>query len=222
LLLVLAASASAQTRRPPPAGPTPRAGSWELGGGAVYVAGFDLGESTAELTRNTTTGPGPFDLFTTSTELRSTVGVQGRIGYYFSPRLEVEGGMRYARPVLSIRISGDAEEAPDQTAEETLSQFVFDGSVLWHFTRPQASPSRVVPFVVGGAGYIRELHADLELVETGVEYHAGAGVKVWFGNARRRFGVRGEAGISIRDGGFDFEDNRRAVPIAAGSIIYLF
>jgi hypothetical protein len=227
-LLIPVASAAAQATpaqpKPPPrpAGPTPRAGSWEISGGVAFVAGFDLGDNTAELTRNTTTGTGPFIQFRTSTELGSALGIQGRLGFYVSPKLAVEGGVRYARPVLTTRITGDLEGAPDETATETLDQFLIDGSVLWHFGPPPSSTRRLVPFVMGGAGYIRDLHEQQELVETGVEYHAGAGIKLWFGNARRRFGIRGEGGISIRDGGFDFEDKLRAVPVAAGSIIYLF
>jgi hypothetical protein len=222
VLLVVTAAAAAQGRQAPrPTGPTPRGGSWDVSGGAVFVGGFELGDATAELTRNATSGA-PFDQFSTSTELGSVAGVQGRVGYYLSPRLAIEGGVRYARPVLSIRISGDAEDAPDETATEKLNQYLFDGSVLWHFNQPATSPNRVVPFVIGGAGYLRELHEGQELVETGIEYHAGAGIKIWFGDARRRFGLRAEGGISIRDGAFDFEDKVRAVPIAAGSIVYLF
>ena len=105
------------------------------------------------------------------------------------------------RPVYEVRISGDIEDAPDTTAEETLSRPP-DGSVVWHVTR--AGFERAGPFLFGGAGYLRELHEDDALVEEGLEYHAGGGIKWWFGQGRRRVGVRGEAGISIRDGGFDF------------------
>ena len=72
-----------------------------------------------------------------------------------------------------------------------------------------------MPFL-WGAGYLRELHEDDAFVEEGLEYHAGGGIKWWFGQGRRRVGVRGEAGISIRDGGFDFEDGQRIVPTAGG------
>jgi outer membrane protein with beta-barrel domain len=228
-LFVLAGSALAQPllaqRRPAPraAGATPRAGSWEISGGIVYISGFDLGDRAAEETRNSTTpGTGPFDLFNTSSKLDSTVGYQGRLGFYFSPKLSVEGGVRYAKPVLSIRITGDTENAADQTAEEELSQYLIDGSVLWHFGHPSRTGGGVVPFVMGGAGYLRELHEGDELVETGIEYHFGAGVKIWFGNGPGRFGIRGEAGLSIRDGGFDFEDKIRTGPVAAGSLVYMF
>ena len=215
-VLLAAASAFAQAARL--SGQAPRAGSWEIGGGVVYIQGFDMGDQSADLTR---AGNDPLELFTTSSELKSVVGFQGRLGFYFSPQLSVEGGVRYAKPKLSIRITGDFENAPNETAEETLSQYLFDGSVLWHFG-PSATGGGVVPFVMGGAGYLRELHDAQELVETGVEYHAGAGVKIWFGSGGRRLGIRAEGGISVRDGGFDFEDKTRYTPVAAGSLIYLF
>ena len=59
-------------------------------------------------------------------------------------------------------------------------------------------------------------------METGTEYHAGAGVKIWFGNARRRLGFRADAGLSMRDGGVDPETGFRAVPMGAASLVYLF
>ena len=74
----------------------------------------------------------------------------------------------------------------------------------------------------GGAGYLRELHEEDALVEEGVEYHAGVGLKWWFGQGGRRFGLRGEGGISIRDGGFDFKDGQRVVPVVGGSVVYTF
>jgi hypothetical protein len=193
-----------------------RPSRFEVSGGGVLVGGYGLGESKAELTPNT--GSSGFDLFTTDNEVRQAFGVQARIGFVVTPAIVVEGGLRVTRPVYQARVSGDAENAADITVEETLSQYVFDGSVVWQF-----SPGgRAVPFVFGGAGYLRELHEEDALVEEGVEYHAGVGLKWWFGQGRRRFGLRGEGGISIRDGGFDFKDGTRVVPVVGGSVIYSF
>ena len=47
-------------------------------------------------------------------------------------------------------------------------------------------------------------------------------MKWWFGDGSRRFGARGDVGISIRDGGFDFADGQRVVPVVGGSLIYTF
>jgi hypothetical protein len=129
--------------------------------------------------------------------------------------------LRYSRPRLLYRLSGDAEEAQTVTAEETLSRYVFTGSVVYHLRR--AIGRRFIPFVMGGAGYIRELHQGNELIETGTEFHALGGIKYWFGTTGRRFGLRGQAGVSMTDGGFDFrEDGSRTLPIASASLVYLF
>jgi hypothetical protein len=215
----------AQTRRPIPqlqTRPTPRAGSWEVSGSYLFVSGYDLGTANADLTRNTTTGSGTFTQFVADSSIEPAHALVGRLAYYFSPRLAVEGGVRFGRPVYLVRLSGDSEEAPDVSAEETLHQYVFDASVLWHFSRASLTRSRMVPFVYGGGGYLRELHENQQLIETGTEYHAGAGLKYWFGTGRRRFGLRGEGGLSFRDGGFDFEENVRIVPTVGAALIYLF
>ena len=138
-----------------------------------------------------------------------------------TPALVVEGGLRFTRPVYEVRVSGDAENAPDTTIEETLEPVR-----LRRLGRLAISVGvrgrRAVPFVFGGAGYLRELHEEDALVEEGVEYHAGGGIKWWFGQGSRRFGIRGEGGISIRDGGFDFDEGARLVPVVSGSLVFTF
>ena len=209
-----ATAAVAQT-----AGPGPQRGSWELGGGVVFIGGFDLGDRAAELTRNTGGPSGPFELFTTESRITSVPGLQARIGYYVSNDVLIEGSFRFAQPVLEVEISGDAEDAPDETADETLSQYVIDVSAVWHFGR--FGGGRGAPFLIAGSGYLRELHEGDELVETGTTFHAGAGFKYWFG-ATGRAGLRAEGGVSFRDGGFDFEDGLRAVPVVGASVVFRF
>ena len=182
----------------------------------MFVGGYDLGSSDAELTPNLDAS-GPYVLFTTDNEVKPAVGLQARIGFVASRALTFEGGFRFSRPVFQVRVSGDVENAAAITIEENLSQYLFDGSALWHF-----GSGRAMPFVFGGAGYMRELHDQDALVEEGIEYHAGGGVKWWLAQPGRGFGIRGDVGISIRDGGFDFEESRRLVPIASGSLIYRF
>ena len=204
-----------------PAGAQPSRGTWELSGGGVFVGGYDLGSATAELTSNTGTSGGPFTFFETDNRVESVSGFVARVGYYVTPAVAVEGGLRFTRPRLASRISADVESAPNITAEETIDQYVFDGSLVWHFGQSTGRRGNVAPFVYGGAGYLRELHEGDALVEEGTEYHAGGGIKWWFG-ARGRMGIRAEAGLSIRDGGFDFEEKTRIAPVAAGSFIWVF
>lgn len=186
----------------------------------LWQGGFDLGTVNAELQRNPTTGTGPLDLFTAGSKLGSGIGFQGRVAAYLSTHLAIEGGVRVARPKLDIKLSGDFESAPDQTATETLTQYVIDGSAVLNLA--PFNSGRVVPFIAGGAGYIRDLHEGSELIETGIEYHGLVGIKWWFSDRPHRLGIRGEGGFSIRDGGFDFRDERRTVPIATAGFVYIF
>ena len=208
---------------------TPRRGSWEIGAGAAWSAGFDLGDRAAQLTRNPGTGTGLFDQFATSSRVTSTIGGQARAGVYLSRSLAVEGGVQYLRPRLSIRVSGDSEQADDVTVSETMSRYVFDGSLVLRLDGLTFAGGRAVPFVLGGGGYVRELHARNELIETGTEVHAGAGVRIWLGRGARRLGrgarrlgLRADVGVTRRNGGFDFSDGSRMLPTAGGTLIYLF
>lgn len=219
-LVVLASGGASPVMAQSGAAASANGNRWELSGGGAFVGGYDLGESAAELTPNS--GSTPFDEFTTENRVRPAVGVTARIGFVVTPALVVEGGLRFTRPVYEVRVSDDVENAADATIEETLSQYVFDGSVVWHLTRAAFGRGRAMPFLFGGAGYLRELHEEDTLVEEGLEYHAGGGMKWWFGQGSRRFGLRGEVGISIRDGGFDFKDGQRVVPTAGGSLIVAF
>lgn len=201
---------------------SPRPGSLEFSGGAVLSEGLDLGDRTATLTRNPGTGSGPFELFTSSSRLDAAPAVQGRLAVYLARSVAVEGGAQYSRPKLRTRLTNDAEAAESITASSALTRYIFDGSLVVHLLPLSFAGGRGVPFVLGGGGYIRELHEGNELVETGQEIHAGAGLKYWFGTGRRRAGLRGEAGVSLREGGFDFSDERRTTPTASVSFVYLF
>jgi hypothetical protein len=200
----------------------PDKGSWEISGGAIWSDGYDLGTRSAELTPNTGTGPGPFELFTADTRVTTATGGQARLGVYLSRSVALEGGLQFLRPVLSSRLTDDAEEAVDTTATETISRYVVDGALVLHLTGLSFAGGRGLPFVSGGAGYLRELHDRDELIDTGWTYQGGAGLKLWFGGCARRFGVRADVGVAIRDGGFDFSDERRTVPTAGISLAYLF
>lgn len=217
-LLVAAVGAQAQVWIG--GGSVPRRGSWEVSGGALWSQGYDLGDRTATLTRNPGTGPSPFELFTAETRLDPAPAGHGRLGIYVARRVSLEGGIQYSRPLLTTTLSNDAEGAASITASETVTRYVFTGSIVFHLG--SFAGGRATPFVLGGGGYVRELHEGAELVETGQEVHAGAGVKFWFGTGRRRAGVRGDVGVSLRERGITFTEARRTVPTAGVSLIYLF
>lgn len=216
-LLSVTAGAEAQVY---PGGNAPRRGSFEAAGGGMFVPGFDMGSMTAELTRSTPTEK--FDLFQSDSEVSGFPGMFVRLGYYLADSLSVEGGFRYARPTLSVRLSGDAESAPDVTADETVSHYLFEGSALWHLRDLSFASGSAIPYVSGGAGYLRELHEGNQLVETGQEYHALAGINFWLGSGTHRLGLRFEGGLSARKKGFDPDESLRMQPIVFAGVSYLF
>jgi hypothetical protein len=160
-------------------------------------------------------------LFSATSRADPAAGLQGRVGVYLAPSVSVEGGVLFARPMISSLLIDDAESAPEVTATETLTRLVFNGSLVLHLTGMSFADGKAVPFVMGGGGVIRELHEKNEVVETGHEYHAGAGLHVWFGAGKRRAGIRGDVGIVRRSGGA-YADVSRTVPMAAGSVAFLF
>lgn len=193
----------------------PRPGAAEISGGGFWAGGQSLSASAATMTPNL--GQPSFELFRAEPKLGASFGALASLGVYITRSLAVEGGFQFARPEYSVRLTSDAEGAPDITSSETITSYLFTGSLLYHF----GSSAKTIPFVAGGGGYIRDVHSNNSVVDTGTEYHAKAGIKTWFGSARKT-GIRAEGGISIRDGGFSPEGKVRYVPIAAASFLYLF
>lgn len=199
------------------AGTGPRPGSAEISGGGFWSAGQSLPASAATLTVNPTSGLSSFDLFEVDPSLDPAIGALGTVGVYITRSLAVEGGVQFSRPKLNVRLTNDAEDAPDVTASTTITSYLFSGSLVYHF----GNAGRTVPFIAGGAGHIRDVHSGNEVVETGIEFHGKVGFKSWFGRMRK-FGFRAEGGVSVRDGGFSYDEERRIVPTAAASLLYLF
>lgn len=204
------------------AGPrSPHAGSVEVSAGVVFTGAMDLGVRDAEETRNISTGSGPFALFSSASKVAAAPAGVFRVGVYLSPAVAVEGGVQYGRATLSTALFGDAEQAPDLSAEEIITRYLIEGTLVVHLNQLSFAGGKGVPFVAGGGGSLRELHAGNALIETGREYHAGGGVKIWFG-ARRKAGLRADVGVSARRGGIDFTTTRRMLPAGALSLVYRF
>jgi hypothetical protein len=222
LVATLAPGAAAQGGgKPAPQKPVrpvePRLGTFELSAGGFWSGGDDPTSSGATLTRNQQ-GGGSFDLFRGDPSLGAAFGGNVSLAMYITRRMAVEGGFQYGRPQIDVRLTGDSEDAPDLTASSTLTQYVISGSLLYHF----GGRGRMTPFLAGGAGHVRDVHEGNDLVETGTEYHGTGGIKMWFGR-RRNMALRLEGGVSVRDGGFTFDDETtRIVPTASASFGYRF
>ena len=196
----------------------PRRGSVEIGGAGVWAGSQTLPEQAALLTPNPGTGSGSFQLFNSEPKLDATLGVQATVAYYLTSRLALEGGFRFARPELTVRLTEDFEDAPDLTARSTVTQYLFTGSLVYHF----GGRGRVTPFIAGGAGHARDAHEGNEVVETGIEFHGTGGVKIWWATGQRKVGLRLEGGFSSIDGGFSFDEGLRTAPTASAGIAYVF
>lgn len=200
----------------------PRRGSVEISGGVLWNGGFGVDTLPAELTANAGNDAAPVTLFQTESSIAGVAGVQSRVGFFVSSTLSFEAGFQYSRPVLGVRVFDDFEDAEEVTVDETMSRYVVDGSLLLHPRRWRFAGGRGMPFIVGGAGYLRELHEGRELVETGRTFHGGLGVKYWLTRGRRRLALRGDALLVVRDGGYSGEDERRPHPSVGATLSYLF
>ena len=128
--------------------------------------------------------------------------------------LAVEGGFVWTHPEVRSRITSDVEGVPDATITQNLDTYCVEASALFHMNALTFAGGRGLPFVAGGAGYLRQLDDDQVLVDTGQVYHAGGGVKVFFGdNTSRRtglirgIGLRADGRVYFRNGGFELEED---------------
>jgi hypothetical protein len=212
-----AAPVSAQVLR---TADTPRRGSVEVGGGLSWAGGFGVDSLPANLTANAGNQAPPVVWFNTDTRVGGVSGLQARVGLFVTSSVALEARVTYDRPVVSVRVFDDFEGAAGLTAAQTMSRYGFDGSMVLY---PRGSGARrAAPFLLAGAGYLRELHEGNELMETGRTYHAGAGLRYWLTQGRRRLALRGEALMVVRDGAYGGGDRRRAHPSLGATLGYLF
>lgn len=185
-----------------------------LDAGIDWAGGYDIGDSTAELRGN---GAGasapPLTLFTASSRVTQTAAPSFRVGFAVTPRFVVEGGVSIGRPRISVAIDGDAESEAQVLPGEKLDQYQIDGGLTWQL--PMRTGSKVLPFAAVGGGYLRQLHEDRALAETGRIVYGGGGVRLWLRGGRGNttaVGIRGEARINVRSKGIDFEGKQRTYP----------
>lgn len=188
----------------PPASQLPRIDVSVLGG---VSTGGDLGASDAALVGNTSSGGSLATLFTTRTRLAAAPLGEVRVGVRLVQGWVVEGGVSYGRPALQVRLANDLETASDATATSRLTQVVADGALVHRWRR-----GRLSPFVMGGAGYLRQLDEPRTTVGTGQVYFGGGGVLVGIGRARpgglQRLQVRGDVRLVGYRGGLPLVDER--------------
>jgi hypothetical protein len=193
--------------------------------GGLWLGGADLGSDRATLRANSTGTPSPFRVFDTESRFGSTPGLDARVGYGLTRTMTVELGFVFSRPEIRTSISNDVENAPGLTVTEPVEQYFIDGSLVV-LLDGLALGDRTIPFVAGGAGYLRQLHEGLTLVESGQVYHVGAGLKHWFTLRDRGFvrgaGVRVDGRLYLLADGIEFEDSVRPRGAISGSLFVTF
>ena len=191
-----------------------------INGGLGWSGGYGIGDSTAQLRTNATgTTPPPFTLFNVDSRIGPAPGGEVRVGVGVSRRLAIEGGVLFARRRLSFSISGDPESTAQDVDGESVQHFVFDGGLLWEL--PVARQSRFRTFATGGAGYVRQLHQDRTLVESGQVFYLGGAVRYWLrgtADSSRSLGLRGDVRLNLRRNGIDFENETRTYPTVSLSV----
>jgi hypothetical protein len=200
--------------------PSLRAHHLVLEGGAAWVGGYPVGDVNAQLRTNAAGSAPPMsELAANNVYGGGAPSVTARLGFAVTPRLVLEAAGSFGRPRLGVDISRDVEAAGQRLAGERLQQYVIDGALVWQL--PLRLGPRARPFVVGGAGYLRQLHEDRTLVETGQVYYAGLGARFWIrgGTGRARsVGLRADLRGNLRRGGIDFENKVRVYPTLAASL----
>jgi hypothetical protein len=194
-------------------------GRLEISGGAAWLGTQTFGSANAA---ETTPSGGALSLFTTSSELGSAAAFDARVGVRVAGTLVLEADATYARPELRVTIANDIESAPSITAVERLQQYMIGGGATWYVP----GRSRIVPFVAGGGGYLRQLHDRALLVETGTYYQVGGGVLYLLSshpdNRLKASGIRLDVRAVILNDGVAFDGGRHAAPAVAGSFFVRF
>jgi hypothetical protein len=191
--------------------PTPRHDRVTVSAGVATTSGYGIGDRNAELRRNVIGTPASFTLFRAESDLTRGTGLEARMAVKLTRLFAVEVGGTIASPNVAVAISQDSEAGTGAQVAEKISQYTFELSGLVRLPLAKMA-ARAVPYVIGGAGYLRQLHEDRLLVETGRTAYGGGGVQVWLRGAsgpKRPLGVRADARYVRRMGGIDFEDRSR-------------
>lgn len=196
----------------------------EIGIGPLWMGSHRLGSSDAT---ETTASGSTFRLFSASAKLSSGRAAEARIGVRLTRTLTVEASAAYGTVPLQISISNDVENSTPTTATEQIRQLTAGVGMLWYVGRRRATPSsRVAPFVSAEAGYMRQLHESLTLVEAGHVFQLGGGVK-YAVLSRSRGGLKGagvrvDARALLRSKGVAFDGRTHASPALGASFFVRF
>jgi hypothetical protein len=210
-MLLATRSAEAQIAVPP--------GRVEIGGGILWIGAQSMG------TRNATETAGagsPLTLFTAASTLDAAPAADVHVAVKATRALEADMSATYARPSLRVQISGDFESAAGVAATERLQQYTVGGGVNWYFLERRTSA--VAPFVNVSLGYLRQLHENATLVDSGRYYQVGGGAKIMLssrtGKRVKGAGIRADARAFIRSKAVAL-DGRSPASLALGASLFV-
>jgi hypothetical protein len=192
---------------------------------AAFAAGWLSGAALADADANLRTRDGTsYRLFTTESRFDAAPMIEARLAYPLTRRYTVEGRFGFTRPELRTSISADVENAPALSVVERVDHYTIEGAliVMMHGLRVAS----LVPFVSGGAGYLRQLHEGQTLVEEGVIYHIGGGVKHQLFARPQGFlkaaGFRADGRVYLVTGGVELDAGTRPHAAASGGFYVTF
>lgn len=194
--------------------------------GGTVSGGESLGSRTIEsraVAVGTATPAGAI-LFRTDSTLDRGVGGDIVVTLPVTRTLALEARGTAGRRTLTTRISGDAEGATGSASNERVTDVEIGGRVSWLLPGGRW-PRRLRPFVAAGGAYLRQLHQDRILVETGSAWRTDVGTHVWWRGDRGRgtaLGATVEVGWQWRRGGIAFVDGSRGSPAATARLFVGF
>ena len=153
-------------------------GRFEISGSVGIAGSHDLGSEKATEPGNGVPAGSPVTLFEAASSLERGPLFEGRVGWRLTRLLTAEGTFTIVRSHLRTSITNDFESAPATVATSRLTQDTAEGGLVWHLDGLRFAHRRVRPFVTGGGGYLRQLHDQATLVETGESAFVGGGLKI--------------------------------------------
>jgi hypothetical protein len=201
----------------------------EVTASGAWWDGYALGERRAAITGPQAPTGAPVTLFDADLAVRPGSGGEVRLGWRVLRGLYAEATGGIVQSSVEARVRNDIESAPALTIASTLTQFSVEGGALVEAATLRLPAGQLVVFGTGGGGYLRQVHGDRILIETGRLIYGGAGVK-WRAATNRPRGllqrvmVRGDARLVSRTGGVDIEEGRRRnyITVSAGVGVRLF
>jgi len=195
------------------------AGRYEVAVGGQWLGASSLGTQNAALTMGSGTA---LNLFQTTSTFGGTLGLEARVARRLTPRVDLEAFGGVARPAIETSVTNDFENAAPVTASDTVKQFAIGGGLLW-YPPVHVRATRVHPFVLGGAAYLRQLHESDTLAANGAEFDGGGGVKIILRSRASRLrtvGVRADARLAVSTRGVAFASGAIVRPVLTAELFF--